>query len=375
MIETKKIKLIESIGSGYDNCYIINGDNLKILSEIKEYYENKLNLIYIDPPYNTGKIMGKYKDSFKSHNDWLNFMRPRLDLAKLFLTDSGVILISIGHKEHAYLTILCNEIFGEENKLASITWQSKYTVSNDKIGISNQTEFILIYAKNIKNVKIKSEPLKSDYIKKAYTHIDPIRGLWRGGIQLYKKKNFKSYTVISPNGKKWTMPWNYSEQSWQSELIANDLIYWGEDGNECPTKKVFLKNNKGTGIKDLWLGKEVGYTADGGKILENMFGDRNSFLYPKPVSLMNKILEIFAIDNSTVMDFFAGSGTFGQAVSEYNIKYNSNINCILITNNENNICDNVTYPRMKNISNGYIDIKNKVYDGTNTSISYYKYIE
>lgn len=373
----KSFKLVNQIGKEKEHL-LFCGDNLEIMNACKNLKGTclgKVDLIYIDPPYNTGKKMGKYDDNYKSHQDWLDFMKPRLILAKEFLSDSGIIAISIGENEEAYLKILCNEIFGEENKVSSIIWQCKYTVANDKIGISTQTEYILMYAKDIKNIVINADPLRPEYVKSAYKNIDnDPRGFWRGGVQLYKKKNPNSYTVTSPTGKKWTMPWNYSESQWKEVLEKDNLIYWGKDGNSCPVKKVFLKNSKGTSIRNLWLGEEVGYTADGGNVLENMFSDRNEFLYPKPVSLMKRILQVASQKNSLVMDFFAGSGTFGHAVLEYNNEDNGTRKFVLVTNNENDICDNVTFPRLKKVIGGYTGQDKKIFLPTNGNLAYYRFV-
>ena len=232
-----------------------------------------------------------------------------------------------------------------------------------------------MYAKNIKNIKINYDPLREEYVKSVYKNVDDDpRGAWRLGVQLYKKKNKRSYKVTSPTGKEWIMPWNYSEESWHNNLEKNNLIYWGKDGNACPVKKVFLKDTKGIAIKNLWTGEEVGYSADGGDLLENMFGDRNVFLYPKPVSLMKRIVQIASQSNSLIMDFFAGSATLGQAILEYNrdVK-DSNRSFILITNNENNICNNVSFPRLKKVISGYTGKKDKVeFIPANGSLYYYQ---
>ena len=130
------------------------------------------------------------------------------------------------------------------------------------------------------------------------------------------------------------------------------MIYWGEDGNSCPTKKVFLENSKGKGIRNLWLGEEVGYTQNGTKDLENILNVEAAFLYPKPVKLIKRIIQIASNDDSIILDFFAGSGTLGQAVLEYNRENeNSNRRFILVTNNESNICESITHNRILNILN------------------------
>lgn len=371
---TNKLKLVKMVGRSKN--LLINGDNMEVLSLLKDKFVNKINLIYIDPPYNTGKVMGKYNDNFGGHEKWIELMKPRLSSAKEFLTDDGLIFISIGEDEIANLKILCNDVFGEKNFVSNIIWQSKYTVSNDKVGITTQTEYILVYAKNAEKVKIKNDPLDKEYVYKSYKNLDnDTRGLWRTGVQLYKKKNKKSYTVVSPNGKKWTMPWNYNEAGWK-QLEKDNLLWWGSDGNSCPQKKVFLKNTKGKGIRNLWLGDDVGYTADGGALLEKMTGNRNDFIYPKPLSLLLRIIDIATKDGDIIMDFFAGSGTTGHAVLERNKDKNSKRKFILITNNENNICDEITFKRLNLAVNGYSfkDRKGTTIsvDGTRGGFAYYK---
>ena len=338
-----------TIGNGKN--ILINSDNLVFMEKFKEKFENKVDLISIDPPYNTGKKMGKYKDNFGTMENWTNFLKPRLEYAKSFLKETGLIFININDKNSPYLRILCDNIFGIDNFVSTIIWQCKYTVSNDTSSITTQTENILVYAKNIKLLKINKDPLREEYVSKSYKNWDnDPRGPWRKGVQLFKKKTEKKYTVVSPTGKEWTKGWNYSEDQWYNELVKNNLIYWGDDGKSCPTKKVFLKDTKGIGIKNLWIGSEVGYTQDGTKDLENDLNIEASFLYPKPIKLLKRILEISTDDNSLVMDFFAGSGTLGRAVQEYNREKGSNIKYVLITNNENNICEDITLKRLLKFS-------------------------
>jgi adenine-specific DNA-methyltransferase len=338
-----------TIGNGKN--ILINSDNLIFMEKFKEKFENEVDLISIDPPYNTGKKMGKYKDNFGTMENWTNFLKPRLEYAKSFLKETGLIFININDKNSPYLRILCDNIFGIDNFVSTIIWQCKYTVSNDTSSITTQTENILVYAKNIKLLKINKDPLREGYVRKSYKNWDnDPRGPWRKGVQLFKKKTDKKYTVVSPTGKEWTKGWNYSEDQWYNELVKNNLIYWGDDGNSCPTKKVFLKDTKGIGIKNLWLGSEVGYTQDGTKDLENDLNIEASFLYPKPIKLLKRILEISTDDNSLVMDFFAGSGSLGRAVQEYNKEKQTNIKYVLITNNENNICEDITLKRLSKFS-------------------------
>jgi adenine-specific DNA-methyltransferase len=366
---------IQCVGSGSKNHCLFTGDNLDVMPKLLKNLKNKVDLQYVDLPYNTGKKMGYYNDNYGAHDAWVSEMRPRLELGKEFLSNSGSVWLSIGEKEEAHLKLLCNEIYGEENKVASIIWQSKYTVANDKRGISAQTEYILVYAKDASNIIINNDPLRDEYVRSTYKNIDDDpRGPWRGGIQLYKKKNKHSYTVTSPNGKQWTMPWNYSEDQWKNVLEKDNLLYWGKDGNSCPVKKVFLKDTDGAGIRNLWLGEEVGYTSDGDSMLENMFGDRNKFQYSKPVSLMKRIIEIASQPTSIVMDYFAGSGTLGHAVLECNRDYiDSDRSFIMITDNQNGYCDETTFPRLKKVVEGYQGKDGIIYAPTGGKVSYYKY--
>jgi adenine-specific DNA-methyltransferase len=335
--------------------YLIQGDNLLVLQIIKN--KNFVDLIYIDPPYNTGKKILKYNDFFKSHQDWVAFIQPRLKLSLPIMKDSGLIFISIGDQEHAHLKILCNEIFGEKNFISNICWQSHHSVFNDKNGITSQIEYILVYAKNKKLATINKDALDLDYVKSKYKNPDnDPRGYWRT-IQLWKQKNPISYTVTSPTGIKWTKPWNFTEKSWQTKLVEKNLLYWGDNLDKCPVKKVFLRDTKGKGIRNLWLGEEVGWSADGGNTLQDLVGRRNDFIYPKPVSLIKRILKIAATKDSLVMDYFAGSGTTGQAVIEMNKEDGGNRQFILVTNNENNICEEVTYPRLLKVGGDFKYIK------------------
>lgn len=340
------------------NLYI-TGDNLDVLKHLTKSYAGSIDVIYIDPPYNTGNDGFVYNDRFKytadelveklnisedrankildftskgsaSHSAWLSFMYPRLYIARDLLSDNGVIFISIDDNEQAQLKLLCDDVFGEENFISNIIWQNKNTVSNDKSnGMTTQTEFIVSYAKNINILAFRPEPLKEDYIKNNYKNPDnDPRGLWTTA-QLYKKKNKKVFPVTSPTGKIWSMPWNYTPESFE-ELEKENKIYWGVDGNACPRKKIFLCDNNGMGNRNLWLGEEVGYSGDGGNSIEEFLDDRNLFSYPKGVKMMKKIVNLCPKNNALILDFFSGSGTTGQAVMELNAEDGGNRKFILV---------------------------------------------
>lgn len=341
--------------------YLIQGDNKDVLKELLKTHEKKVGVVYIDPPYNTGKKQGKYKDTFGSHAQWQEFMRPRLKASLPLLRDDCVIFISIGIQEVAHLKILCDEVFGEKNFVTIITWQNKHSTQNDKSGIANQTEYIVVYCKDIAQLSIKKDRQREEYVKKTYKNPDndPC-GRWRGGVQLFKDKNPKSFTVKSPSGKEWTKPWNYSEAGWK-KLEAEKRIWWGEDDNSCPVKKVYLEDveKEGRTAVNLWLGKnkddkvrEVGFTSEGKKDLARITSNKD-FMYPKPVRLIRRILDLASDKDSVILDYFAGSGTTAQAVLESNEADGGNRSFILITNNEENICEEVTKVRIEKILSGY----------------------
>ncbi len=326
---------------------IIEGDNLQVLKLLKNSYKGKVKCIYIDPPYNTGNDLvyndkfeldiKKYlietgeideetgeqiadyiqKDDGKKHSKWLSFMYPRLMIAREMLREDGIIFISIDDNEVHHLRLLMNEVFGEGEFVASLIWQDKYTTTNDKNGISSQTEYILCFAKNSDQININKLPLREEYIKSTYSYDDKNENGKYRLVQMYKKKNPYSYDVVSPTGKVWNLSWNFTEKNFL-QMDKENKIFWGKDGNAQPQKKVYLKDTTGINPVSLLLGKDVGFSANGGDVVEEILSNRNFFSYPKPVSLIKRILQISTSPNNLILDFFAGSGTTGQAVMELN---------------------------------------------------------
>lgn len=337
---------------------LILGDNYHALKNLLISYRNQIDVIYIDPPYSCSgdgkKADTNYANSYP-RDTLLSLLHPRLELALDLLTDEGIIFVSIDDRNQAYVKCLMDEVFGEENFVANIIWQNKYTISNDKKnGMTTQTEYILLYTKTHSLLKLNPAELRKEYIEKTYSNPDnDPNGLYMT-VQLYKKKNPKVYTVVSPTGKKWTKPWNYTEEGFK-ELINKGLVFWGKDGNACPRKKVYLKDSKGMGNRNLWLYDEVGTTGDGGNEIELLGMNRNDLLYPKPVDLIKKIIKISADEKATILDFFAGSGTTGQAVMELNKEDGGNRKFILATlkeDNGHNIGIDVCAERLKRVMTG-----------------------
>lgn len=298
-------------GTIKDNL-IIKGNNLLALASLKKEFAGKVKLIYIDPPYNTGNDGFKYNDSF-NHSSWLTFIKNRLEIAKTLLRDDGSIWISIDDREFAYLKILCDEIFGEENFLNDVIWNSTKSVTNTAI-ISVSHTHNLVYFKN-KDYYIKNRMefrLPEDGEGFSNPDNDP-RGVWKadpfqvGGWrpnQQYEIKNPNTGVIYRPNED---CSWKNDFNKFQ-ELLADNRIVFGVDGKASPQRKRFLfeAEERGKVAKTIW--DEVGTTTNGTQHLNSLL-KRNLFSNPKPESFIRKIIELATKENDIVLDFFAGSGT------------------------------------------------------------------
>lgn len=315
-------------------------DNIHLLNTLKKQ-NIKVDMIYIDPPYNTKKTVLKYKDNRKTM-EWISFIYHRLVAAREILSENGVILVSIDDNHYSYLKIIMDEIFGIKNFVANFIWKKSHTVKNDKSGISTQQEYVLCFAMNSKQMFYNKEKTGDEYINKAYCHHEGKRRFRT--VPLHKEKNKNSFEIKSPNGKIWEKKWNYNREG-IDKLKEEDMIYWGKDGNACPTKKVYLKEIMEKSYGSI-IPEKVGYTGNGKKALKNLGFKGDEFLYAKPVELIEYFLEIFSHKNSIVLDFFAGTGTTGEAVINKNISDEGNRKFILGTNNEANIANHITIPRI-----------------------------
>lgn len=363
-IDKKKIKK----GKESDPTHLlIEGDNYHALSVLNYTHAGKIDLIYIDPPYNTGNEDFIYndrlvdrEDSFR-HSKWLSFMAHRLRLAKSLLAETGVIFISIDDNEQAHLRLLCDQIFGEENFVGYFIWQKQ---GNDNRSIfsgvktfRNDHEYILCYARNSKNI-IFNRPEEEAEFKNEYGNADrDPRGNWMSAEfgksaqnSIPHGKNY--YTITTPGGTKYTRQWHYSEKELE-KLISENRVYFGKDGNSVPRLKKFL-SDKVSKIPSSLLTKQ-GSTKVGMDELKEIFDGENIFSYPKNTTLISYLINLHPNKSAIVLDFFAGSGTTGHAVLKLNTEDNGNRQFILATNNEKRIADNVTYPRIKKVIGGYGD--------------------
>lgn len=365
------------------NHTIIEGDNLHALTALTFTHEAKIDVIYIDPPYNTGNKDFKYNDSFVDkedgyrHSKWLSFMDKRLRIAKGLLSEKGVIFISIDDNEQAQLKLLCDEVFGEGNFIDNIIWEKNYAPRNDAKYFSAAHDFIVVYKKGEWERKLDERSEKSDAMYKYNDNNG--RGLYRTGDVLVKTFNqLGVFPVVNPNTGKEYLPavgscWRYSKDTFK-RMIEENRIYWGKDGKGAPQAKRYLNEVKqGTVPQTIWKYQDVGHTQDGKNELKDLDLTNRAFETPKPSKLIKKILNYDIRPNATILDFFAGSGTTLHATMALNAEDGGNRQCILVTNNENNICEEVTYERNKRVIEGYTNAKGVWVAGlTGNNLRYYQ---
>ena len=367
---------------------LIEGDNYHALTCLNYTHKGKIDLIYIDPPYNTGndgfrykdkRILSSYPDGTEvprnhpfRHSYWLSFMSKRIELSRNLLSKRGVIFISIDDNEFAQLKLLCDSIFNEENFVIDVIWNSRKSVSNDTI-VSLNHNHTLVYAKDISVLQEIKQEFRLKMDKNKFSNPDnDSRGPWTADP--FDAPNIRpnlTYEIKNPNtGKKFMPPkgrcWRTTEKDYLKYLNDGRIIF-GKSGKSKPQLKRFLYEveAKGSTAKSIW--DDVGTTTNGTKELEKILGDK-IFNNPKPTSLLKRIIELSTVKKSYVLDFFAGSGTTGHSVVLKNIDDNGQRKFILVTNNEANIMKDVCYPRIYKVLNGKVpDMQD-----TNGSLKYYR---
>ena len=334
------------------NLYI-EGDNLEVLKLLRENYLGKVKMIYIDPPYNTGndfvynddfaqttgdyihnsgqedeegnRLVANTESNGRFHTDWLNMIYPRLKVAKDLLSEDGVIFISIDDNEVENLRRICNEVFGERNFYAQIVWQ-KRTSPDARFNLGAAHDFIIVYARNKELLKdtLNKEPLSvqrsSDY---KNPDNDP-RGPWASVDitgQTGHATSSQFYEITTKGGMKMRPPqgrcWALSEQTFLS-LVADNRIWFGDDGNSRPRQKRFLSESEGVNAWTWWDNVAVGHNQEGTKDMKDLLGSGDLFTNPKPVRLLLRILRLATYKDSLILDFFSGSATTAHAVMQLN---------------------------------------------------------
>lgn len=364
---------------------IIEGDNYHALTCLNYTHRGKIDVIYIDPPYNTGSDGFTYKDKrilkeFPDgspvpkehplrHSYWLSFMSKRLELAKNLLSDNGVIFISIDDNEQANLKLLCDKVFGEENYLNTIIWnKNSTTVMLNKEGFSSNTEYVMLYKKG-KSIQLQNNPI-SDKLAKSYNKDDNDgRGRY-GSVHLYTNTNNNKLVALKmPDGSYFEAKWQVTQETFD-QYVKDGLVF------KTPTgwrKKIYLSNCKGSVPVTLLEQDTVGTTKTGTSELQNIF-ETTPFAYPKPTTLIKYLIDRYPIKNATILDFFAGSGTTLHATMKLNAEDGGNRQCILVQQREgeNNICENVTYERNRRVMCGYTNAKGEQVEGLGGRLKYYR---
>ena len=403
-----------------ENNILIEGDNYHALTALNFVAKETIDIIYIDPPYNTGHNDFSYNDKFVDkedcyrHSKWLNMISKRLVLAKELLKKDGIIFISIDDKEQANLKLLCDSIFGENNFITNFCWEKTQHFGRQKINYYSNCEYILCYAKklfNSDNGSLKEllvEKVKTDLIDAPLfnaSNKENILTFKKGTVKFnlkdgtYKTSKNESYLLIKPVIIKNSLNANdlilKFKSRWSQKTIDEEInkgtTFWiksdgfairtvyhlGKTTNESPNQLIFTNTNNPLCSINRFKTK-VGVNEEGSNELSNII-TQNIFSYPKPVSLIKYLLSLYYNydlkqhnNNFTVLDFFAGSGTTGQAVLELNKEDGGHRKFILCTNNENNICTGVTYPRLKTVISGIRPDATKYSEGLPNNLFYFK---
>lgn len=380
-VHDKEIALTDD---GYN--FLLEGDNLHSLHLLEKTHKEKIDVIYIDPPYNTGnsftyddKIVGD-DDAFK-HSKWISFMNERLKIAKNLLSENGIIFISIDDHEQSNLRMLCDGIFGADNFIDQLIWQKTENIKMDSKFLSQNKDFVLIYRKSdsvtdfnkqksdldrfkLEDEKSKYYLRKLDSLSSSYSRgMDYI--IEHDGISYYPGGGKAQYEKRQSEPPKKKAPtWLWSKAKVEEGIRDGEIVF--KNGN------VYNKVRYDGLEKKPYINiQKIVSQQTAQKELDKMFGAR-VFDHPKPPQLIKFLISLVKAENNVVLDFFAGSGTTGQAVLELNKEDGGNRKFILCTNNENNICDGVTYPRLQTVITGVRQDGNKYSDGIPANLKYYK---
>lgn len=374
---------------GNSDNLIIHGDNLLALKALLPRYAGQVKCIYIDPPYNTGnegwvyndnvnspeirkwlgEVVGKEGETLDRHDRWLCMMYPRLVLLKQFLREDGAIFVSIDDNEVANLRLLMDEILGGNNFIANIVWQ-KRTSPDARINLGAAHDHIVAYAKNLKLAKNKlNKATISATRSKDYKNPDKDpRGPW-ASVDLTGQTGHATseqfYEIETPSGKKIKPPenrcWALAERTF-NKLRADNRIWFGKDGNSRPRLKKFLSESEYSNVWTWWPNEDVGHNQEATKEYRSIIGGESIFETPKPVRLLQRIMQIATDKDSLILDSFAGSGTTGHAVLKQNAEDGGNRRFIMVEMDET-IARDVAAERIRRVCEGYTTAKGKQVDG------------
>ena len=381
--------------NGSENM-IIRGDNLEALKALLPRYEGQVKCIYIDPPYNTGEekwvyndnvndprirkwlgeVVGKEGEDLSRHDKWLCMMYPRLKLLVKLLRNDGVIFISIDDNEQANLKLICDEIFGPQNFIATFIWEKRLNRENRKM-VSLRHDYILCYTKSASGDRraLKQLPMSGEALERYGNPDNDPRGPWKSDpatAQAGHATAAQFYTLTVPNGKQHTLPagrcWIYTEPVMQN-AIAEGRIWLGPEGNNTPRKKTYLyEKERGLTPESVWFAADVSTNEIAKNELKEIFPEEIPFTTPKPPQLIEQIMRISMGDGDIILDSFAGSGTTAHAVLNMNKADGGHRKFILVEMMD--YADSITAERVKRVIQGYGEGKNAV-EGTGGDFSFY----
>lgn len=292
---------------------LIHGDNLLALKALESKFAGQVKCIYIDPPYNTGSAFEHYDDNLE-HSQWLNLMRPRLEILWRLLSEDGSLWISIDDDEQAYMKVLCDELFGRSSFIASIIWQ-KRTSPDMRAAISDGHDYVLVYAKDRDLFKETRNriPLTPDQATNYKNPDNDPKGPWASSdFTAQGWRPNQMYEIVTPSGKVVTPPegrcWRHLEEVYK-QLLKDGRLWFGSDGSGVPRKKTYLSESEGITPWTWWTNKEVGHNQEAKKENNALFGSNNAFDTPKPERLIERIIHIASNPGDLVLDSFLGSGT------------------------------------------------------------------
>lgn len=305
---------------------IIKGNNLIALHSLKKRFAGRIKMIYIDPPYNTGKDSFNYNDHF-NHSSWLTFMKNRLEVAWDLLAEDGTIWISIDDSESHYLKVLADSVFGRENFLNEVIWQRAYAPVNLKKTFSRSHDAILVYAKNNSSEKELNKLPRDEVASNRYKNPDnDPRGVWQSdNLSVGPAVESNIYEIITPSGRSVYPPegrsWLFNKTRFR-EFLDDNRIWFGQDGNNVPRIKRFLSEVKdGVVAQTLWTYQEVGHNQDAKKEIKNLFEGQAVFGTPKPEKLIQRIIQLGSDEGDLILDFFMGSATTQAVAHKMNRQY------------------------------------------------------
>lgn len=302
----------KSYGNQNTENMLIHGDNLLALKALEQNYTGKIKCIYIDPPYNTGSAFEHYDDNVE-HSKWLSLMKVRLEILHNLLAEDGSIWVSLDDNEQAYCKILMDEIFGRNNFINNVIWQKKYSPQNDAKWLSDNHDFIMVYAKNKDLWRPNLLPRTAEMNARYKNPDNDPRGVWKAGDISVKRITPKDiYEIKTPSGRIVLPPagtsWRYSKEKF-NEMVKDNRIWFGPNGDSVPAIKRFLSEVK-QGITSLtiWLHTDVGHNDEAKKEVK-AFNSEDVFATPKPERLIERVLTLGSNEGDLVLDSFLGSGT------------------------------------------------------------------